>query len=484
MSRLSKSQFIRGLQCQKSLWLYRHRSDLRTEPDEAQQAVFASGTNVGVLAQQLFPGGEEIIFDFRKIRENVQRTKDLIGAGVATIYEASFIHDDVLVMVDILHEGEDGWEMYEVKASTGVKEVHENDVAVQYYVLTGCGLDLDKACLVHINNQYERQGNLDIGQLFTIEDITDTAVSKQSCVADELGCLKDMLEGSEPNIDIGLQCSDPYPCDFSDHCWKHVPDYSIFNLTRLFSSKKFELYYKGVLTFEDMPADYPLSHAQQLQMDAELHDKEFIDKEDIKDFLATISGPVGFLDFETFMQAVPSFDGQRPYQQLPFQYSLHIQDNGRLSHYEFLAEPGSDPRKAFAERLIQDLTKCESILVYSSFERTILNKLAEYLPRRAKELKLIIKRFVDLMAPFQAKDYYTKEMKGSYSIKKVLPALVPELSYDNLGISDGGMAMQAYAQMQSMTDQTTIDKMKHDLLKYCELDTLAMVKILEKLERL
>lgn len=485
MKRLSKSQFIRGLQCQKSLWLLHNRPDLRTKPDAAQQAIFDTGTDVGVLAQQLFSGGEEIVFDFRKIKENVQRTKDLITSGVETIYEASFIHDDVLVMVDILHMGLNGWEMYEVKSSTQVKPVNEDDIAIQYYVLTGCGVDLDKASLAHINNQYERNGELDVRQLFSIEDITDIAVSKQPFVADELVCLKNMLGSSEPKIDIGPHCSDPYDCDFMDHCWQHIPNYSIFNLTRLFANKKFELYYKGVLNFEDIPIDYPLSNAQQLQVDGELNDKEFIDKTNIRDFLGTISEPIGFLDFETFMQAVPSFDGQRPYQQIPFQYSLHIQIAGQTSHYEFLAEPGSDPREEFASRLIQDLAGCESILVYNqAFEKRIINELAGYLPEKAKELKLTTHRIVDLMAPFQAKNYYTKEMKGSYSIKTVLPALVPELSYKNLEISDGGMAMQKYAQLQGMTDQVEIDKVKAILLEYCKMDTWAMVKILEKLKSL
>jgi len=483
--RLSKSQFIRGLQCQKSLWLYRNRPELRIKPDEAQQAIFDVGTNVGILAQQLFPGGTEIVFDLKKITENVQRTRNLISAGVGTIYEASFIFDDVLVMVDILHKEVNDWEMYEVKGSTSLKEVHENDVAIQYYVLTGCGLDLGKACLVHINNQYERNFELDIQQLFTIEDVTDSAISRQSFVIDQLACLKDMLNSPEPKIDIGVQCSDPYPCDFIAHCWQNIPDYSVFDLTRLSLSKKFELYYKGILKLDEISLDYPLSHAQQLQVDAELHGAEHINRENIRDFLATISEPIGFLDFETFMEAVPSFDGQRPYQQIPFQYSLHIQTNCELNHYEFLAEPSTDPRHGFAARLIEDLAGCETILVYNqAFEKRILDELAIFLPGMATELKTITHRIVDLMVPFQAKDYYVKEMQGSYSIKKVLPALVPELSYDGLEIADGGMAMLAYAKLKEITDQAVVSKIKNDLLKYCELDTLAMVNIFEKLRRL
>ena len=485
MPRLSKSQFIRGLQCYKSLWLYRNKPKLRTPPDAAQQAIFDSGTNVGILAQQLFPGGQELVFGFKKIYANIQKTRELIKSGIDTIYEATFIHDNVLVMVDILHKGENGWEMYEVKSSTSVKAVYENDVSVQYYVLRGNDLKISKAAVVFINNQYVRQGELDVHQLFTIEDITDTVISRQPFVTKELINLQNMLQGDEPNIDIGPYCSDPYPCDFLGYCWQHIPDYSVFNLTNLYLDKKFELYNNGILKFKDIPVDYSLSHAQQLQVDADLTGKEFIDKNNIQSFLSNISSPLGFLDFETFMQAVPSFDEQRPYQQIPFQYSLHVQNDGDLDHYEFLAEPGRDPREELVDRLIKDTEGCKTILVYNQgFEKRILKELAGFFPDKAEALNSIIDRIVDLMKPFQAKYWYTKDMIGKHSIKYVLPALVKGCGYEQLNISDGGMAMSAYAQLQELEDAKVVEKIKTDLLKYCEMDTMAMVKILEKLKNI
>jgi len=479
--RLSKSQFIRGLQCNKSLWLYRHRPELRTEPDEALQALFDSGTDVGVLAQGLFPGGEEIIYDYEKFQENIVRTRELIESGVKTIYEATFLHDDVLVMVDILHKKKKGWEIYEVKASTKLKPVHENDVAVQYYVVSGSGLKVSRASLVHINNQYTRLGDLDINALFTMVDLTELARGMQANVQEQLRSQKEMISGAEPQIDIGPHCSDPYDCDFQEHCWQHVPEYSIFDINGLYDSKKFELYRSGVLSLDDIPSDYSLSKTQRIQVDG----TKIINKANIKKFLKTITGTVGFLDFETFMEAVPLFDGQRPYQQIPFQYSLHVGGNGSLDHFEFLGELGSDPRQELARRLIADAKDCDTILVYNqAFENRILRELAEFLPDLAGGLEDISSRIIDLMKPFQAKDYYVREMKGSYSIKSVLPALVPEMNYADLGISGGGMAMQAYSRLQALDDPATAEQIKKDLLKYCEMDTLAMVKILEKLQNL
>jgi len=458
---------------------------LRTEPDAALQAVFDTGKEVGILAQQLFPGGHEIVFDYDEINANVNKTKQLIDAGVETIYEASFVHDDTLVMVDILHKGPDGWELYEVKSTTEAKPEHEDDVAVQYYVLEGSGLSVSKAFLVHLNNEYVRSGALDIQQLFTKVDLTACVVSKQGFVAQEISNLKNMLKGHEPLIDIGLHCKQPYECDFKGHCWQHIPSPSVFELTRLTWDRKFQLYGKGVVKFEDIPADYELTHAQQVQVDAVLRGVAVIDKAQIQIFLDKISWPVGFLDFETFAQAVPMFDGQRPYQQIPFQYSLHVADGGQLSHYEFLGSPGVDPRAEFADRMIHDTADCSCILVFNqSFEKGRINEMATRFPAKAPQLHGITARFIDLMTPFQSKHYYTSDMRGKHSLKLVLPALVPELSYGDLEISDGGMAMLAYAKLQTIKDPDEARQVKENLLKYCKLDTFAMVEIYRLLKAL
>ena len=345
------------------------------------------------------------------------------------------------------------------------------------------GLEISKICMVHINNKYVRHGELDIKQLCNIEDCTAIAIENQTNLREDLSRLRETLDGGEPNIDIGPHCSNPYPCDFREHCWKHIPTNSVFDIAGLQSKKKFELYYQGIVKFEDIPSDIPLNQKQQLQVDAELHGKEIIDKDGIKGFLSQIEEPIGFLDFETFQEAIPSFDKQRPYQQIPFQYSLHILEDGKLEHFEYLGEPGKDPRQELMDGIIAHSNRCKTMLVYNkSFEITRMNELAADFPDRAEELNRIINMVVDQMEPFKAKHYYTKEMKGRWKIKLVLPALVPELKYSDLDISDGGMAMNSYAKLHKMTNSEEIKKIRMDLLEYCRLDTFGMVKILEKMK--
>jgi len=329
--RLSKSQFVRGLQCMKSLWLLKNKPELRTLPDEALQKIFDTGKDVGMLAQQLYPGGTEIIFDYKKINENIKITRQLIENGVKTIYEATFLYDDVLVMVDILHLGNNGWELYEVKSSTSLKPVNENDISIQYYVLEGSGIKLNKASLVHINNQYCRNGDLDIGELFGKVDLTEIVILNQEFAAAEIDRMKNKADKGqpEPSIDIGLHCYDPYECDYKAYCWKHIPEKSVFTLAGMRKKKKFELYNNNILSFSDIPDGFSLTNAQQIQVQAELQGSDFIDLEEIKQFLETLIEPIGFLDFETFQQAVPDFNNQHPYEQVPFQYSLHILKNNK-----------------------------------------------------------------------------------------------------------------------------------------------------------
>jgi len=478
---LSKSQFTRGLQCHKSLWLLKNRRDLQQKPDASLQARFDAGNEVGILAQKLFPGGTVLKYE-SGISKNIQKTQELIASGVEIIYEATFRHDNVLAMVDILRKGEHGWEMYEVKSSTETKDIFINDTAIQYYVVKGTGLNITRVSVVHLNNQYNRVGELDLQALFTVNDVTGQTLNRQADIPQKLNNMRHSLKGDEPSIDIGLYCTAPYECDFRSYCWQHIPEYSIFNIANLRSNRKFNLYYEGILHLQDIPADFSLSDNMQVQIEAELTGKKFINNNTINKFLSKISEPIGFLDFETFMEPVPSFDNQRPYQQIPFQYSLHIFENKKLAHHEFLGKPGIDPRPAFIEKLLDDTSSCRTIIVYNqAFEVARLQEIARNFPEFTEGIESIIARIVDLMAPFRNKDYYVREMCGSHSIKYVLPALVPELSYNNLAIADGEMAMLSYAGLSRMADRGEIEKIRHNLLEYCGLDTLGMVRIWEKL---
>ena len=353
---LSKSLFIRGLQCHKSLYLHKYNPDLKDKISEVQKALFQSGTNVGIYAQKLFPGGVEIPFDDVSLSKQIKRTMIEIENGTKVIYEAAFNYDNIFVKVDILRKSRGKWEIYEVKGSTGVKDVYYDDVAIQYHVLNGSGLPVSKAFLVYINNQYVRKGEVEVDKLFTIQDLSNDVIEKQTSIKDEIDKMREMLKSEEPNIDIGEHCSDPYDCDFCGYCWKHIPEFSIFNLKGA-GANKFDLYRQGIIRLEDIPIDI-LPQNQRIQLEGTLDKKNITNKAAVKEFLNTLWFPICFLDFETtFMVPIPMFDDTRPYQQVPFQYSLHYleKENAELQHFEYLSPANVDPRKELLDKLLKEI---------------------------------------------------------------------------------------------------------------------------------
>ena len=479
---LSKSLFIKGLQCHKMIYLQKYNPELKDEISDSQEAIFAGGRDVGILAWELFPGGVEIPYEGLSHQEQLDLTQQKIKEGQKTIYEATFSYQGVFVKVDILHKGKTGWDIYEVKASTKVKDVHIDDIAVQYYVVSGTGLPVSRAYLVHINNKYVRKGYIEAAKLFAKEDLTEDVIEKQSFVKKEIKKQKQTLQGKEPNIDIGAYCDDPYTCDFHGHCWEHVPEDSIFDIHGR-GIDKFSLYNDGYLSMYDVPKDrLKPDHLMQIEYNRDKLLKT--DKKAIQAFLKTLKYPLAFFDFETFNTAIPPYDGIKPYQQIPFQYSLHILEkpDGKLQHHEYLARPRQDPRDDLTNNLVNQMPDKGSVLVYNqSFEIGILKNLAELFPQQKKKIENIINNVVDLMAPFKNRDIYHWQMNGSFSLKAVLPAMVPELSYEHLDVSDGGMAMEAYAAMNQTDDNKEIARIRKNLLEYCQMDTLAMIEILKKL---
>lgn len=487
MLKISKSQFLRGLQCPKSLWLYKNASaELRSKPDEVALANMASGTSVGELAQGLFPGGELIEFNANDFDGMLRRTEELIDSGCKTIYEAAFRGNGIFIMVDILHIGDDGWELYEVKASTSVKQYHRYDASVQWYALQALEKPLATAAIVHINNQYERIGGIDLGELFHVEDITDDVIELQEDVEKQLTLMEQVLEEDEPDIRIGSQCSSPFECDYHGHCWSEVPERSVFELYRLSGEKKLDLYHSGIQTLDQIPEEVILTAAQKKQVTAYKQQAPIINKEVIDDFLETVTAPVSYFDFETFQNAVPRFDHQRPYQMIPFQYSLHIESNGKIEHKEFLGDENSDPRRQLAEQMLSDLPEEGVIVAYNmAFEKRVIRDLANDVPELSDQLLSLNERFIDLLDPFRKGGYYDDKMQGSFSIKHVLPAIFPddpELSYKNLEIQNGGVASDAFANLHSAEDPAEVKRIRKALLAYCHLDTLAMIRIIRFLE--
>jgi len=484
---LSKSSFLSGLQCQKRLYLQKYRRDLLPEISTAQQFIFSQGTQVGELAQQLFPGGKdatpESYFDFGP---SVAQTKRWIEEGVEVIYEAAFQFDQVLAAVDVLVKDEVGWKAYEVKSSTQVKGVNLDDAAIQYYAITQSGIALKDISIVHINNQYIKRGEIDINELFHIESVLEDVLERQAWIPQKIVDLKAVIQNrTEPQVSIGPHCNDPYECDLKGYCWSHVPEYSVFNINNLRSDNKWELYEQGIMGLDEIPDEYPLGEKQRMQMESEKSGEVIIQKEEIEDFFNQLNYPLYFLDFETFSTAVPIMDGTKPYQQIVFQYSLHIQKEpgGELIHKEYLADASNNNfLPHLIQQMIQDCGTSGDIVVYNQgFESGKIRDLIEMYPAFQQDLNGMLSRIVDLMIPFQKRWYYTPEMKGSYSIKYILPALVPELSYKDLEVQEGGTASSLFSMMVAGLFEGDLEKTRQDLLEYCKLDTLAMVRILEKL---
>lgn len=486
MYRLSKTRYCKGIQCPKMLWLDEHKPELAD--NVLNENIMANGNKVGELARGYF-GDYALVSlndDKKAMTDETQRYMD---DGWDNIAEASFTYDGLYCAVDILHRDGEGWDIVEVKSSTKIASIYIDDMAFQYYVLTKQGVNVKKIYNMHIDTEYVRKDKLDLKGLLKLEDCSNAVKDKFNEIEKNVEYIRTYMEASEElGKDIGCYCENPYMCAYYKYCRKHLPEHSVFDIARMKTEKKYELYHGGIVSYQDI-ANNPkkVSKNQMLQVKSVLNNEcDKYDAAEIQKFLATLSYPIYHLDFETFQMAVPEFDGCRPYQQIPFQYSLHIEHkDGSLEHREFLAKEGQDPRRELAESLVEDIPAGACSLAYNmKFEKSVLKNLAEIFPDLSGHLMDIHDNMHDLMLPFQRRDYYSAAMNGSYSIKYVLPALWPgdpELDYHNLdGIHNGMEASAAFASMAEHTPDEIAD-IRANLLKYCGLDTYAMVKVLRKL---
>ncbi len=487
MKSISKSQYNRSLQCKKAFYLYRHRKDL-LEYTSTQQKVMQQGTSFGIYMQQLFPGGVDVSQAAQSFGQKISLTKALISEGKQPIYEATLSANSfgvpLLCMVDILVPGEGGWHLYEVKSATSVKPEYITDAGFQQFVAQQMGVHVLSVNIIHVNNQYVRNGAIEIDKLGEIAEITANIKKAAIDVESELKELKgvDALTDS-PEVGIGAHCDTPYGCGFKNHCWKNVTkEDSVFEFFS--TAKAFELYNQGMQTMPSIPESYPFSGKIQTRFQAYIKKELLFNSHGVQAFIDELTYPLYYLDFETFMSAIPPYNTSRPYQQLCFQYSLHIQSeaNGNCIHKAFLANPDEgDSRIPFITQLINDIGSKGSVIVYNiAFERKRLEEIGENFPEYAEACASINSRMIDLYIPFRDLDIYHPSMKGSASIKSVLPALVPALSYADLEVSQGGQAMDIYGNMVNHAySSEEVKKLRKGLLEYCKLDTWAMVKLVE-----
>ncbi len=492
---LSKSKYCGLWQCPKIAWLKKHKPE-ELAVDESTLSRMEAGNEVGDLAMGLFGDFVEVTAyngDNLDLSQMTAATKAEMEKGTPVICEASFQYNGLYCAVDILKKENGGWAIYEVKSSThDDKAVYIADVAYQKYVLEHCGVSVSGIYLVCLNGDYVFDGVLDIRRLFKITDVARAAQAEENNIAANLSIAERLLSSEEePAIDLSINCRNPYLCGFWPYCSRHIPSPSIFDLYRMPFAKKIEYYKKGKITFQDLLFDPGITSPKQMRqiLYAVSDQGTYVNKESIRDFLDTLSFPLYFLDFETMQTVIPRFAGTKPYAQIPFQYSLHYieREGGELKHKEYLAESGTDPRRELAERLCADIPMDVCVTAYNkAFECTRIKELAAAFPDLAGHLLNIEANIRDLLVPFQTGCFYNRAMGGSFSIKSVLPALFPDdpaLDYHNLeGVHHGGEAMTLFPKIKDMPPEEQ-EKARHNLLKYCELDTLAMVKIWQELVR-
>jgi hypothetical protein len=482
---LSKSRFLAGVHCPLRLWYTCYNPELATAVSPVQQAIFDTGHEVGILATRVYPGGVLIEEDYLHHEGAVHSTRAMLkDPGVPAIFEGAFVYDGVRIRADILQRLEgDRWQLIEVKSSTSVKDYYLYDVAVQCHVLKGSGLPIDRAGIMYLNNQYLFDGkNLELASLFSFFDLTMQVVEIQDAISSQIGELKEMLAGtSAPDIVPSRSCNSPYNCEFWEHCIKGKPEFWVVRFSGLSQKQQGQLAELGIYDIRHIPESFPLSKMQERIRECTASGAVHVAPELLTD-LTDVEYPLHFLDFETLGTAIPRYAGTRPYQPIPFQWSDHIlSEDGSIHHHEYLCVEDKDPRQEFAETLLETLKDKGTIIVYTAYEERVIKGLIEFLPAHRNELLKILDRFKDLHVMMR-KYVYHPEFQGSFSLKALLPALVPSMDYGQLSIQDGQHASVEYLRMldPNMPEHER-EEMREDLLNYCSNDTLGMVRIWEKL---
>jgi len=484
--RLSKSRFMAGLQCHRRLYLELYAPEIAAELDETTLARFRTGTAVGELARQRFAGGRLIASDHQHHAAAEAETRALLDdPNVPALYEAALSYDDVAVRADIIarQRGRE-FDLIEVKSTASWKEPHIFDLAVQLYVLEGARIRVGRTCLMHLNRDYVYQGGAyDLEQLFTCADLTERVRALQPDIAAALAAMRQPLWADlPPPIATGPHCTAPYGCPFYDHCHGDGPEHPIEELPGRRAQLLRELADLGIADIRDIPHDFDgLTVLQQRVRDAVNAGNRYHDPA-IAAALAKAQFPVHFVDFETFMPALPVFAGTRPYQVIPFQWSDHVlAADGQVSHQEFLHDGPDDPRRRFAGSLLDAVGRVASVVVYTGYEEFCLRELEAALPEFASRLAHVRARLFDLHPVIKA-HIYDPAFHGSFSIKTVLPALVPHLGYDDLEIGDGLLASLAYEELRDPgTSSNRSAQLRAHLLGYCQRDTEALLELFRAL---
>lgn len=483
---LSKSRFTSGLQCHKKLWWEVHEPNaVELQPDKVLQDLFDQGRQVGEAARTRYPGGVLIDLPHHARAERVAATQRALEAGAPAVFEATFIADDTFVAIDVLERQDDGYRLIEVKSSSSLKQEHIPDVAVQARVAAACGVTIRATDVLHLNKAFRHPAG---GDLFSRSDVTGEVIAFLPKVPDEIAAQRAMLAGPLPDVAIGLHCYEPRACPFMARCWPDTPDH-IRHLAGVGKVKTAAYLTRGISSISELPAKEKLNATQRRQLKA-MAEHRLIVEPSLRQALAPFGREhrrLGFLDFETIARAIPVWPGMAPWQQAAAQFSYHErQPDGRYTHAAFLAEGPKDARPLLAEAMIRATANADRVVTYTSFEKTRIRELQLAVPHVANELAALEAKLIDLH-PVVKNGVYHPDFRGSFSLKYILTPLVPELSYSDLVIVDGRVASVEIARLLFVADKIPSherDRVRQDLLHYCERDTWAMVRLLEELQKL
>lgn len=485
---LSKSSLIKGIQCSKALYLYKYHYDLKDPVSRIQQEKFDRGHRVGKLAQSLFPGGKDCTPpNIMSYDQSIKATEALVRSKFPVIYEAAFKYQGILVALDILVHQDGKWYAYEVKSSLKITKTYLQDIAIQYYVIRNSGLELEDVFIIHVDGEYILKDNqLNLQELFKIISVKEQVEELQIDIEASISRARSVLSLEDvPEIETGVHCFKPYPCDFLNTCWKGEQKNPIFNIAGANILDKVQWVKSGIKNIKDIPLENQPSSRMFAQMEANSTNTFFVNHKALKEFMQKIQYPLYFFDIEAYQPAIPLFNETTPFQAIPFQFSLHYaaSKDAPLEAYEYITPPGQDGREEFLKVFIQATQIPGQILVFNTIlEKGILFKLGKLYPKYAKFVKDRMQRMVDLETPFKKDWYYDPKMNGSYSMKSILPALVDNMSYSNMNIKDGVDAMVLYQNLAYETDENVKSKIIQDLLTYCRMDTLALYHVFKSLK--
>lgn len=484
---ISKSRYLQGIQCPKLLWHDCNTPTLFPQPDAQQQAIFEQGRQVGNLAKKLFPDGIEVGFGFANMEEAVLRTEQALELR-RPLFEATFATKHAYARVDILNPvGTDRCDVYEVKSCTSLKDIYLHDLALQVRVLRDSGIDLRRCFVVYINNEFIKQGEIDPNEFFIHEDVTDRVDALLPSVEDNLERMNDIVRLDEsPDVQIGKHCNNPFSCPLVEQCWSHLPEHHVLTLPRI-GAKGFKLLEQGISGIKHIPDSIKLTPTQTIQRQVVTSGMPHIDEAAIKAFLTKLKWPVSYVDFETFSTAIPLFDYASPFEQIPFQFSLHTQraPDSEPEHRMFLADGYGDPRREFMARLRSAIDGEGSVVVFNAaFEKGVLNRCVELFPEYKPWVDNVTRRMVDLLVPFRAFHFYHPAQLGSASIKRVMPALTGR-GYVGLEIAEGATASLEFMRVHfGEVPPTERQRVREQLEVYCTRDTAGMVWIVDELRNL